>query len=100
MGRPLTGAVVRRLRGLIAAADGQDPEADLRAAETGFAAYGAPYLLARTRLELAGWLIGEGRQAEAAPLLAQSRAVFVELGAAPSVHEVDALAPTTVGVEA
>ncbi len=71
----LTRGVEPRLRGLLALARGEDPEADLREAEAAFAAYGAPYLLARTRLELAGWLTTEGRQDEAAPLLAQARAV-------------------------
>ena len=104
LGRPLTGAVVHRLRGLIAMASDEDPETDLRAAEAGFAAYGAPYLLARTRLELGRWLREQGRGDEAAPLLAQARDAFVELRAAPSVAEVDAAAPllaqARVGIDA
>ena len=96
----LTRGVVPRLRGLLSLARGEDPEADLREAEAAFAAYGAPYLLARTRLELAGWLTTQGRSNEASPLLAQARATFVDLGAAPSVAEVDALSPVGEPVRA
>lgn len=88
----LTRAVMPRWRGLVELARGDDPEADLREAETALAAYGAPYLLARTRLELGRWLFEQGRTLEAVPLLAQAREVFVELRAAPSVEEVDAVA--------
>ena len=90
-GRPLTRAEHARLRGTVAAARGEDPEADLRAAERALAAYGAPYLLARTRLELGRWLAGQGRGGEADPLLEAARETFVRLRAAPSLAEVDAL---------
>ena len=63
-----------RLTGLVGLAEGNDPELDLRAALTGFGEYGAPFYLARTRLELGRWLLGQGRGDEAAPLLEQARA--------------------------
>lgn len=94
--RALTLAEHARLRGTLAAARGEDAEADLRAAERAHAAYGAPYLLARTRLELGRWLVGRGRRAEAEPLLAQARETFEALRATPSVDEVDALRATVV----
>ncbi len=97
-GRALTLAEHARLRGTIAAARGENPEADLRAAEQAHAAYGAPYLLARTRLELGRWLAGQRRHDEADPLLAAARETFVSLGAAPSVADVDALRATATPV--
>ena len=91
--RALTRGVVPRLRGLLALARGEDPEPDLREAEAALSSYGAPYLLARTRLELGRWLQEQGRGDEASGLLAQARETFVTLRAAPSVAEVDALVP-------
>jgi class 3 adenylate cyclase/predicted ATPase len=96
--RAITRGVVPRLRGLLAMARGEDPEPDLREAGLALEEYGASYLLARTRLELARWLQGQGRGVEAAPLLAAARETFVALRAAPSIAEVDALAVTAVGV--
>ena len=90
--RAITRGVVPRLQGLLALARGEDPEALLREAERALEEYGAPYLLARTRLELAGWLHTQGRESEAEALLALARPVFVDLRAAPSIVEVDALA--------
>ncbi len=89
--RMLTDCVVHRLRGLLALARGEDPEADLREAEAALVAYGAPYLLARTRLELGRWLVGQGRGEEATVMLVQAWETLVALGAAPSVVEVDAV---------
>jgi predicted ATPase len=97
-GRALTHALMPRMRGLLAAASGEDPEADLRDAEARLAVYGAPYLLARTRLDLGRWLLGQDRGDEAEPLLGQARSTFAHLAAAPSLAEVDALvAPPRVG---
>jgi hypothetical protein len=96
-GRTLTRIEHTRLRGTIAAARDQDPEVDLRAAEGLCVAYGAPYLLARIRLELGRWLAGQGRRNEATPLLASARETFVQLRARPSEEEVDAV---TAGVTA
>ncbi len=95
----LARGVLPRLRGLLALARDEDPETHLRSAEAALEAYGAPYLLARTRLELGRWLHGQGRVDEATTLLAQARPVFEGLGAVPSVAEVDAVpspSPLTV----
>src|SRR6478735_1762172 len=73
----LRRGVVPRLRGLLALARGEDPEADLRQAELALDEYAAPYLLARTRVALARWMQDQGRGTEAAALLAQARPVFV-----------------------
>ncbi len=89
--RDLADCVVPRLRGLVALARGEDPEPELREAERALAAYGAPYLLARTRLELGRWLSDHGRGDEARGMLVQARETFVGLRAAPSVAEVDAV---------
>nr|WP_246415930.1 adenylate/guanylate cyclase domain-containing protein [Nocardioides luti] len=103
-GRAITRGELPRLRALVALAAGEDPETDLREAESAHAAYGAPYLLARTRLDLGRWLLGRDRRDEALPLLAAAREVFARLGAHPSLADVDALDPapalTTTGVGA
>ena len=91
--RPLSHAEHARLTGLLAAARGEDPEADFRAAERAHAAYGAPYLLARTRLALGRWLLEQQRGEEARVVLAQAREALVSLRAAPSVAELEALEP-------
>ena len=97
--RALTRGVVPRLRGLLALARDDDPEPDLREAEAALAAYGAPYLLARTRLELGRWLTEQRRGGEASGMLAQARETFVTLGAAPSVAEVDAMEPVAEALQ-
>ena len=97
--RALTRCEYPRLRGMITAARGGDPEADFRDAETAHESYGAVFLLARTRLELGRWLKGQGRFDEATPLLQQARTTFVRLGAAPSIADVDALIETPVTAE-
>ncbi|MDX6217806.1 MAG: hypothetical protein QOG99_3390, partial [Frankiales bacterium] len=84
-----------RLTGLVALARGEDPEAHLRTAEHEFATYGAPFYLACTRFELGTWLRARGREPEAAPLLAQARAAFEELGATAKVAAMERT-PVTV----
>jgi class 3 adenylate cyclase/tetratricopeptide (TPR) repeat protein len=93
--RTLTRAQRARLTGLVALARGEDPEVHLRTAEHEFATYGAPFYLACTRFELGTWLRARGREAEAAPLLAQARAAFEELGATAYVAAMER-APVTV----
>jgi class 3 adenylate cyclase/tetratricopeptide (TPR) repeat protein len=93
--RPLTRGEVARLRGTLAVRRGGDAEDDLRTAERELEAYGAPYLLALTRLELGRWLATQGRRDEAVPLLEAAREVFVRLGAIPSIGEVDAVVHET-----
>ncbi len=96
--KPLTRGEVARLRGMVTAAQGGDPEDDFRAAETTHEAYGAPYLLARTRHELARWLLDQGRADEALLLLEQAREAYAHLGATLDKADVDALLPHAVMV--
>lgn len=100
--RGITRGEHPRLRGMITAARGGDPEADFRAAEQAHAAYGAVFLLARTRLELGRWLTTRGRAEEARPVLAEARAAFERLGAAPSIADLDTIAgvPSMAGSQA
>jgi class 3 adenylate cyclase/tetratricopeptide (TPR) repeat protein len=90
-GRAITRAEVPRLRGMLAAARGEDPERDLRTALAAHESYGAPYLLAQTRYELASWLLKQGSTEEATGLLDQARETFARLGAVPAVEKTDAL---------
>ena len=94
--RALTHAEHARLRGTVAARRGLDAETDLAEAVERHDAFGAPYLAAVSRLELGRWLLAQGRGAEAGPLLAAAREVFVRLGAAGAVGETDAVAPSEV----
>ncbi|GAA2011838.1 AAA family ATPase [Nocardioides kribbensis] len=90
--RPITRAEVARLRGMATAADGGDPEQHFRDAERAHASYGAPFLLARTRHELARWLVGQGRAPEAAVLVDGARQTYAHLGAAGVLSDLDELA--------
>ena len=98
--RGVTRGEYPRMRGMITAARGGDPEADFRAAEKAHESYGAVFQLARTRLELGRWLSTQGRAEEARPMLAEARAAFERLGAAPSIADVDTLigVPVTADV--
>jgi len=42
-------------------------------------------------LEHAEWLVDQGRESDAAPLLAQAREVFERLGATPWLRRLDAV---------
>ena len=82
---PAVAAQWHRLRGLVAAARGEDPqtaEAELRAGVDALAAFGASGFQAQAEEELARWLVLQDRGDEAAPLLAAARATYVTLGAA------------------
>ena len=72
-------------RGLLAAADGEDPEALLRDAVRQLAAYGAAFPLARARMALGSWLGRHGAAGEAAGLLDAAATTFRELRAVPSL---------------
>jgi class 3 adenylate cyclase/tetratricopeptide (TPR) repeat protein len=63
-----------------------DIEAEYIAAETALAAFGAPFYLARARLDHARWLQSQGRGAEAWPLLDEAESTFEQLGATPFVE--------------
>jgi class 3 adenylate cyclase/tetratricopeptide (TPR) repeat protein len=66
--------------------DSDGAAAKFRAAIDAFATLQRPFWLAVTRLELAEWLLAQGRDAEAQEPLAQARATFEELRAAPWVN--------------
>jgi len=53
------------------------------AAEQRFRSIGVVFRLAVTQLEHAEWLLGQGRSAEAVPLLAESREILGQLEATP-----------------
>ncbi|MDT7551091.1 MAG: hypothetical protein QOE84_3485, partial [Actinomycetota bacterium] len=76
--------------GLLAAAEGRDPEAQLRDALQRLAAYGAPLRLAQAQLALASWLGAAGREAEGAQLLDDAAAVLTRLGAQPWLQKLAA----------
>ena len=92
--RGVTRGEYPRMRGMITAARGGASRGGLPGGQRAHEAYGAPFLLARTRLELGRWLTTQGRAEEARPVLAEARAAFERLGAAPSIADVD----TIVGV--
>jgi class 3 adenylate cyclase len=69
--------------------DPSDVERGLRDALEAYDAWGSVVHLARARAELGVWLTGQGRAAEAAPLVEQARATFTELGATAWLAELD-----------
>ncbi|HEX6458416.1 MAG TPA: adenylate/guanylate cyclase domain-containing protein [Thermoleophilaceae bacterium] len=79
--------------GQLAAARGETDgvEGHFGAAITRFSELGCPYWLARSHADLAGWLLAQGRGAEAAPLLEQAIETFELLGAAPALSRAMAL---------
>jgi tetratricopeptide (TPR) repeat protein len=82
---PYLRTELHRGRGLVAAAREQhdEVEAELRAAVDDMRALKYPYPQARVQIDLAAWLIGQGRQAEAAQALAEAVALLTPLRAAP-----------------
>ena len=63
--------------------DHDDVERDYREAESIFARHGLVFHCATTLLEHAEWLAAQGRADDAGPLLAEARATFEHLEAAP-----------------
>jgi hypothetical protein len=91
-------AELSRGRALLAAAEGrhEEVEADLGAAVETLGRLGYPYHLALAQLDLAEWLIGQSRAAEAASLLADAIATFTTLGTTPALRRAQSLlAPTS-----
>jgi class 3 adenylate cyclase/tetratricopeptide (TPR) repeat protein len=82
---PYLRAELHRGRGLLAAAreEHEAVEVELRAAVADLRSLGYPYPLGRAQIDLAGWLIGQGSQAEAAKLLTDAVAGLTPLRAAP-----------------
>jgi class 3 adenylate cyclase/tetratricopeptide (TPR) repeat protein len=84
---PYLRAELHRGRGLLFAARDEhgEVEEELRAAVAAFDELGYPYPLARARIDLAEWMIGQGRKADAVPLLTQAVEALTRLGAAPAL---------------
>ena len=82
-----------RLAALVGRASGADAaevEARMRAAVTGFDAFGAAPMRARSEETLGWWLVQDGRAPEAEPLLDRARATYAELGATQWLIGLDA----------
>ncbi|HZO78239.1 MAG TPA: adenylate/guanylate cyclase domain-containing protein [Solirubrobacteraceae bacterium] len=92
---PLLRSTAARFEGLLAARRGDAKAADerLAAAARELGEIEAPFNLAQILLDHAEFLSGAGREDEAAPLLAQARAIFERLGARPWLERADALRP-------
>jgi class 3 adenylate cyclase/predicted ATPase len=58
-----------------------------------------PYWTANAQLDHAEWLLGQGRSAEAAPLLSEARAVFERLRARPALGRIEGLESASRGSE-
>jgi class 3 adenylate cyclase len=98
---PAVTAHWHRFRGLVAALRGDDPELaerEMRAGIDALDAYGAVGHAARAREELARWLVGQQRAAEAAPLVAAARSVYEEIGAAGWLATLDSWHAGTVAL--
>ncbi len=82
---PLLRAELARAQALLASARGESDgvENGLRAATDGLAALDYPYWLARAQVDLAAWLIENGRRDEAVPLIDEATAALQRLGAEP-----------------
>jgi class 3 adenylate cyclase/tetratricopeptide (TPR) repeat protein len=102
---PLTTATAARFRAALAAAAGnpERAESSFKSAAAAFREYGIPFRLACTELEYAEWLVTQGREDDAAPLVAEAREVFDQLRATPWLERADTLAsrlPTSSRVTA
>ena len=86
---PYLRAQAERVGARLEVARGKDPTLGMRAALRGFTELSTPFWTAVTSLELAEWLLSEGRNAEAAPLVEESRKIFQELGAKPWLERLD-----------
>jgi hypothetical protein len=81
-----------RLRGLVRAARGHDPdgtEADLRDGVAALKTFGAVVDAAQAEEELARWLVSRGRAGEAEPLVASVHATYTEIGARGWLRRLD-----------
>ena len=97
---PALRAHLHAMRAAVAVAAGGDPESierDLRAGVEAFESFGSPPYVARTQGELAGWLVGQGREAEAEPLFAAARATLLDLGASRWLAALDVRRPAQAG---
>jgi tetratricopeptide (TPR) repeat protein len=91
---PLVRAEAARFRAALAVTEGdvERAESSFKSAAATFREYGTPFRLACTELEYAEWLVPQGREDDAAPLLSEARAAFEQLRATPWLERADALA--------
>jgi hypothetical protein len=84
-------AQLPRMRALVNALAGRHEtvDDDFTTAATLLSDFGAPFYLAKVRLERAQWLRSQGRADETAPLLDDAMAGFAALGATPWVTRVE-----------
>jgi hypothetical protein len=82
------------MRARVTAARGVDDgvETDFVSAARALRAFGAPFYLGRALLDHAEWLDAHGQMAEAMPVAAQAREMFVGLTAGPWVARAERLA--------
>ncbi len=90
---PFLRAELSRGRALLAAAEGNHDsvEAELRTVIESLSVLGYPYHLALAHMDLAAWLIDQGRASEAAPLLEEAVATLTALGAMPTLERAQRL---------
>jgi hypothetical protein len=95
---PSLPAHAARLGARLALARGESdgPEAGFKAGAGLFREIGVPFWLAVTLLEHGEWLMGQGREEQARPLLAEARQIFDGLAARPWLERVDAALPAVV----
>jgi tetratricopeptide (TPR) repeat protein len=79
----------QRFEARLLALRGQDPVEGFQAAIHGFGELTMPFWAAVASLELAEWLLSEGRSVEAAPLAEEARKTFEQLRATPWLKRVD-----------
>ncbi len=94
---PYLNAQLVRGRALLAAEEGRhdDVEAGLTEVIARMREFEYPYWLAITQTDLAEWLIGQGRRAEAESLLDEAIETFRRLEAAPALARAEAVAGVT-----
>ena len=92
---PAVAGQWRRLRGLVSAARGDDPdfaETELRAGIAVLDSYGARAYCAQAQEELARWLVGQSRPGDAGPLLESARETYTAIGAVGWLARLDSWA--------
>jgi hypothetical protein len=90
---PAVDAQWHRLRGLVAAARGDDPEfaeTEMRAGITALDAFGANGYRAQAQEELARWLVEQHRAEDATPLIDAARITYTDIGATGWLARLDA----------
>jgi hypothetical protein len=86
---PYMRAQTQRFGARLRAARGEDPALGLQEAIDAFREMTMPFWAAVASLELAEWLLSEGRSAEAAPLAEEARKTFEQLRATPWLKRLD-----------